>query len=713
MPSVLDLFGELGLKTDQFDRTLKGSVAQMKAADAQLNKVIAVSNKLGDTSATVARRYEKLSDGIATQRRRLIEAANAFERGDINAKKFQSTIDSVSKSVDGLNSRVKDANARVTELSETGFTHFQNQIRGGITPSQSNDLFKRLSTFQKTQLSFQINDIITGLASGQNPLQILAQQGGQIFQIFQQTPGYMKNAAESAGVMATATRSAAVASKETAVATQATALASAEAAGSMTLFGVAVIPAVAALAAGAAIILSAKKLSEDILKASQERLKVEEAIVGALNKQNIAAAELKDRLKEEAGKRGFDRLTQSDDLRGLKQAREDLQRSVAETRQGIRDEVNRRAELAERFGFTGPVATAYVKAGGETKAQTEELKRKEDQISALAARIEELQRPQSSQDFIKGIQSRQIENLKKNIDVAVKEQQKAREAAKQIIEQQNKEETALLQNKYKAQEAALKLHLQTTAASQAKSIVATSALQAREIDSQIASTRRYYNALIANAKDATERQQAESNKRIAIANLEAQKQIEAIEKVRRLHAESLQQFSRFVAAADLRSQAQEFSQGFKNEDDPAFARRARYFASVVARVGDSPETFKANYERYLAEEKATGVQSAIAQKLAAIGGPQTNAALEAARQQAIIAATAGADPATLTSGQNRVAAEARRREADRIEKERNDINRQLIEAIRSGHIVRVIDEAKSARVTRRPSSADSANYYTQ
>lgn len=34
-------------------------------------------------------------------------------------------------------------------------------------------------------LSYQINDVITGLASGQAPMMILAQQGGQIFQIFQ------------------------------------------------------------------------------------------------------------------------------------------------------------------------------------------------------------------------------------------------------------------------------------------------------------------------------------------------------------------------------------------------------------------------------------------------------------------------------------------------------------------------------------------------
>ncbi len=36
-----------------------------------------------------------------------------------------------------------------------------------------------------TQFSYQLNDIVTGLMSGQKPMQVLAQQGGQLFQIFQ------------------------------------------------------------------------------------------------------------------------------------------------------------------------------------------------------------------------------------------------------------------------------------------------------------------------------------------------------------------------------------------------------------------------------------------------------------------------------------------------------------------------------------------------
>jgi hypothetical protein len=39
--------------------------------------------------------------------------------------------------------------------------------------------------YSLTNLSFQLNDVFTGLASGQDPMRIFAQQSGQIFQIFQ------------------------------------------------------------------------------------------------------------------------------------------------------------------------------------------------------------------------------------------------------------------------------------------------------------------------------------------------------------------------------------------------------------------------------------------------------------------------------------------------------------------------------------------------
>src|SRR5690606_10707946 len=42
---------------------------------------------------------------------------------------------------------------------------------------------------QMANLSYQLNDVVSGLAMGQRPLQILTQQGGQVVQALGQGPG--------------------------------------------------------------------------------------------------------------------------------------------------------------------------------------------------------------------------------------------------------------------------------------------------------------------------------------------------------------------------------------------------------------------------------------------------------------------------------------------------------------------------------------------
>lgn len=45
----------------------------------------------------------------------------------------------------------------------------------------------RLNSFQMTNLVYQMNDVVSGLAMGQRPLSVLLQQGGQIYQVFSGT----------------------------------------------------------------------------------------------------------------------------------------------------------------------------------------------------------------------------------------------------------------------------------------------------------------------------------------------------------------------------------------------------------------------------------------------------------------------------------------------------------------------------------------------
>jgi hypothetical protein len=57
-----------------------------------------------------------------------------------------------------------------------------------------------------TNLSFQINDIVSGLAMGQSPFQIMAQQGGQVFQVWQTNNSVFKETASVVGRLLTPAR---------------------------------------------------------------------------------------------------------------------------------------------------------------------------------------------------------------------------------------------------------------------------------------------------------------------------------------------------------------------------------------------------------------------------------------------------------------------------------------------------------------------------
>ena len=57
----------------------------------------------------------------------------------------------------------------------------------------------RLNSFQISNLTFQMNDVISGLAMGQKPLSILTQQGGQIVQVFSGTGMGVKGALQAVG----------------------------------------------------------------------------------------------------------------------------------------------------------------------------------------------------------------------------------------------------------------------------------------------------------------------------------------------------------------------------------------------------------------------------------------------------------------------------------------------------------------------------------
>jgi hypothetical protein len=738
--NAFTLFGEIKADTGAFEKSLYDSNKRLLETEKALDKVVDKSIELGDTSATVGRRYEKLNEQIAAQKTRLLDAAVAYEKNDITAKQYATTVISVHKQVDTLTARIKDAAARTRELDETGLTHFQNQIKGATSAVQdnintllaarqaassvtvqnkSNDLFGNLSGFQKKQLSFQANDVITGLLSGQPITQILAQQGGQIVQVFQQG----KSAAEGTAVAANAAavaetkfaasaQTAAIAQGEVAAASQATAAATTEGAAAMTVFGVALVPIATLLAAGVVTILAAKKATEDILKTAKDRLAAEEAVAGALNKQYLAAKALKEELASQNYDSQFSQYLKSagDGPTGisvLQKAQADLQRQYDANQKSVNDEITRRAAEADQQGLTGGVRTKFL-GGAVPSGFSESQKGLESQIKGINEQVNQLR---SALPSTVDVYQKQLDDLVKAQAENNKVIQKAAEDRKQLIAQQNQEETALLKSKYSVQEAQLKLYLQTTAASQAKSIIATTALQTQELDAQLSSTKRYYNALIANAQTATERQQAESNKRIAIAQLESQKQIAAINKVIQLQEIASTRFSTGIQIGDLRTQAKEFQQGYLNPKGSVSDDLQRKLDSIQS--GLPLKTIVAGYASGGGLGGHASELGGLSPIFKQIRDTSKLSALDQQKFDAeVIKATNGLNPADLTEGQRNLAATARQREADRLQTGLKDAIDELNKNVKSGSIVHIVDDSNGkAKVENRPTSATTANFY--
>jgi hypothetical protein len=762
--------------TAAIDKSLNSISSRLKSVDSELDKTVAASNKLGDSSATVARRYEKLGEGIALQNIRLKEASAAFAAGEINAKKYASVLASVETQTRSLSSRIKDANARVTEISETGLTHFQNQIAGSVTGQQQGgigSILRNLSYQQKTQLSFQLNDVISGLAMGQNPMQILAQQGGQILQVFQQTKVAQEGTAAATTAASTAQAAMAASSKATAVSaaviaveSQTTAAGMQAAAAAQSTMGAGLVAMGVTLAAGIAVIAAAYKLSSDIRTEAERRLKTEEKITAEWNKQINLAGQLKDRLKAEAGERAFNRFSSGDDLFGLTTRRDILRQQYDANAKAVQDEVIRRnavvSQLANRGGDPGAkyVAGASAAVGVDLAA----MKQAADQISELTKRIEEIQQAsvQKSVDFIGDIQKRQIEAAANEPRIREKALKDSLDALTRTRNQQN----AINDNYYKVQEA----RAAASSGDEIQSIIAVQRVHRQKIQQQLAEVENYYARAARLAPNPQDRAQLANDAVLERDRLQTDLQLSAIETERKIAAERKKNAEEQERAAEkARREAEQLQKAIGGIFDRVsggnanpylkFLTDAEKFSQSLLEVtkGLTAEQRnfltaqnEANLNAQRSQQRASSTVEAfnlrtqardfrrgyrLTGEAANIERNQDLSSLfnrlrrnnisQEARDKQIISATSGIDPRDLSRGNADVAAGAREREARRIEQqERNADNYHtaMLQALEGGSLkvsvangealVRVINEAPDkATVSTKPKAADVATYY--
>lgn len=216
---------------------------------------------------------------------------------------FVAKMDAANAKMNGLGSGTSFARNFGTELERAsqiqakfyaaqadGGTHFKNLA----TQARNAAGGFKLAAHQAGQLSFQLNDIATMTAMGASPLQIITSQGGQIYQIF----GSVNNMLDF---------------------TQAKLAAVGLSLGSLGLFaGVA--------AAGYAVV----KWSESVLESAKKRLRTEEMIAGAMNRQLILGGQISENFakqeKLQAEDRDFDKFKDGASIEQLQRRYDDLKR---------------------------------------------------------------------------------------------------------------------------------------------------------------------------------------------------------------------------------------------------------------------------------------------------------------------------------------------------------------------------------------------------
>ena len=237
---------------------------------------------------------------------------------------------------------------------------------GKKSGSGANNL--KLSSFQKQNLSYQVNDVLTGLASGQNPSQILAQQGGQIAQIFNPAQIKAYTAAYS---------------------------------GLVTILG-----------AGAIAIAATYKITGDIRAEAERLLKVEEKITAERNKQFLSQKEASEKLRESrrqaASDFAFNQNLPNASLEDLTRQR-DLLLKLSENR------------------TENPLITARI-LELEARMRQLPLDKQKSADAAFNARNETFKK---NQEDAREAESRRIEELKKRQDDIKKGTDRARELGKQ------------------------------------------------------------------------------------------------------------------------------------------------------------------------------------------------------------------------------------------------------------------------------------------
>lgn len=174
---------------------LQGIQAGLISVSAEVDKFTAQQSRVDDAAGAYDRQAQKVRELAATQ----INASTSVEELTADIKREETALERLGVALDRESAKLREMGGALQKVGVDA-----NQLPAAIQRIEatagraapaiqkvSNVLqpggkggFLGLDPFQLQNLTYQVNDVFTGLASGQPPFQIFAQQAGQIVQIF-------------------------------------------------------------------------------------------------------------------------------------------------------------------------------------------------------------------------------------------------------------------------------------------------------------------------------------------------------------------------------------------------------------------------------------------------------------------------------------------------------------------------------------------------
>ncbi len=178
-----------GAELDRLRAKFDPLFAAGQQCKATLAEIADATAKGALTDAQAAAAKERLKDSFAAQARAINSIASpaasaaAFNQLSRAVDQFEAEFDPAARAAQALAARtaVLDKALATGAISAQRYASMMDRLKGGYDAVTGAG---RLTQQQSIQLGYQLNDVFTSLASGASPFMVVAQQGGQITQIF-------------------------------------------------------------------------------------------------------------------------------------------------------------------------------------------------------------------------------------------------------------------------------------------------------------------------------------------------------------------------------------------------------------------------------------------------------------------------------------------------------------------------------------------------